>query len=496
MGSRITGLVLGGLLLAGCTVSPDVLTVEEVNNFTANNVDNVVANQEPVRGSVGLYEAMARALKYNLDFKVEMMNEALAARKFDLKKYDMLPSLVANSGYAGRDTYSGGRSRLINPPKTTSLAPSTSSEKNVVSADLTFSWHILDFGLSYVRAKQSANEVLIAQERRRKVVNRIIEDVRTAYWRAVSAQRLIGSLSKLRRRVERALRNARYLASSGQAAPLTAMTYERELIDIKRQIHELHRDLRTAKMQLAALMNVSPGTKFRLRDSRRRGARLALRMKPSDMIASALRNRPELREAMLNARITKQDADAAVLELLPGANIYAAANIDTNDFLFHNNWLSWGAKASWNVMRLFAYPTKKASIEAKQALNKQRALALTMAVMTQVHVARAKFAHARLALAASRDYYRVQRRILNKVRAKTRNEASSEQTLIREEMNALVARAKYDIAYADLQNAYANIYASMGVDPYPGDIVRDQSVKSLASALRRTWVERGARSGA
>ena len=42
----------------------------------------------------------------------------------------------------------------------------------------------------------------------------------------------------------------------------------------------------------------------------------------------------------------------------------------------------------------------------------------------------------------------------------------SEQTLIREEMNTLVAEVKYDIAYAGLQNAFGNVYASMGLDPF------------------------------
>ncbi len=493
---RATGILVGGLMLGGCVVTPNQLTLEEITAFTEKNATQVVADQEPINGAIGLYQAMARALKYNLDFKVEMMNEALAARKFDLKKYDMLPSLVANSGYAGRNKHSGGSSRLLIPPYTTSLAPSTSSEKHVVSADLTFSWHILDFGLSYVRAKQAANEVLIATERRRKVVNRIIEDVRVAYWRALSSQRLVGSLSRLQRRVERALKNARYLASSGQAEPLTAMTYERELLAIKKQIHELQRDLKTAKMQLAALMNVLPGTKFSLKGAGNRGMRLRIRMKPLEMIETALMNRPELHESALNARINRQDADAALLELLPGANIYAAASIDTNDFLFHNNWLSWGAKASWNVMRLFAYPTKKASIEAKKELLRQRSLALTMAVMTQVYVARAKFSNARYVLSDAYQYYRVQKRILSKVRARAANDASSEQTLIREEMNALVARARYDIAYADLQNAYASVYASMGLDPYSSDISRQLGVDALAKSLRKTWVERGAGAGA
>ena len=490
------GVIAGAVLLAGCAVSPDSLTIDEINEFTRANLQQVVADQEPLHGSVDLYEAMSRALKYNLDFRVAMMNEALSARKFDLKKYDMLPSLVANSGYAGRSNHSGGSSRLLLPPFTQSLAPSTSSQKNVVTADLTFSWNILDFGLSYVRAKQAANEVLIAEERRRKVVNRIIEDVRTAYWRALSAQRLVGALSRLRHRVERALRNSRHLAASGQAEPLTAMTYERELVGIKKQIRELQRDLKTARMQLAALMNVPPGTRFRLRDTRRSRASLRIRTSTKQMIASALRNRPELREAAIRKRIDLQEADAALLELLPGANIYATANLDTNDFLFHNNWLSWGAKASWNVMRLFAYPTKKASIEARSELSHQRALALTMAVMTQVYVARAKYANARYVLNAAREYYNVQRRILRQVKARAANDAAGEQTVIREEMNTLVAAARYDIAYADLQNAYANIYASMGLDPYAKGISTKESVGALARSLRRLWVERGARSGA
>ncbi|MEA1834550.1 hypothetical protein U8607_20865 [Methylobacterium durans] len=43
----------------------------------------------------------------------------------------------------------------------------------------------------------------------------------------------------------------------------------------------------------------------------------------------------------------------------------------------------------------------------------------------------------------------------------------SEQTLIREEMNTLVAEVKYDLAHAAVQNARANVYASLGLDTFP-----------------------------
>ena len=487
------GAVVALTLLSGCAISPEALTPGDIDKFTRANLERITQDQEAIHGRIGLYQAMARALKYNLDFKVEMMNEALKARQFDLKKYDMLPQLVANTGYAGRNNFSGGRSRSL-ITGITSLEPSTSTEKNVVTADLSLSWHVLDFGLSYVRARQAADEVLIAEERRRKVVNRIVGDVRTAYWRAVSADRLIGGLTRLRGRVYRALRNSRNISSSGQASPLTAMTYERELIDIKRQIHTLHRELRTAKMQLAALMNVPPGVKFRLAYPRRTSRSLRIKMSPAQMIAAALRNRPELHEAAYKARINVKDGEAALLELLPGATLYAAANVDSNDFLFHNSWLSYGAKASWNLMRLFQYPARKSSIKAKEALLQQQALALTMAVMTQVYVARARYSHLRLSVRAASEYANVQYRILRQVRSAAATDAASEQSLIREEMNYLVARVRYDIAYADLQNAYAGIYTSIGVDPYGANITGQESIRELAKKLRRVWSRRSDRS--
>ena len=128
--------------------------------------------------------------------------------------------------------------------------------------DLAFSWHVLDFGLSYVRAHQSADKVLIANEQKRKVINRIVEDVRTAYWKAVTATRLLSRLRRLEGRVRTAMKDTRALANKLDASPLTALTYERELVEIQREIRRLHGDLATAKVQLASLINADPAADF------------------------------------------------------------------------------------------------------------------------------------------------------------------------------------------------------------------------------------------
>ena len=58
-------------------------------------------------------------------------------------------------------------------------------------------------------------------------------------------------------------------------------------------------------------------------------------------------------------------------------------------------------------------------------------------------------------------------------------------------MNALVAEAKRDIAYADLQNAYANVYASIGIDPFPDSFDDSEDLKTIEDKLRALWLERG-----
>ncbi len=494
MKTNIVGAVVLAGLLAGCSVKPDRISEDELATFVGLNAETLIANQEAIQGPVSLYEAMARALKYNLDYRVEMMNEALAARSVDVKSAAMLPQVVAQSGYNGRDPNGGSYSQSLTTDKRSKDA-STSAEAETFNADITASWNILDFGLSYVRAKQAGDEALIATERRRKIVNRMVEDVRASYWRAASAERLLSGLQVLEGRVSVALANSRSLAHEGALAPLTALTYQRELVDIRKQIHQLELELKTAKIQLAALMNVPPGSSFKLVVPHRSDVQLKLKPSASELVEMAMSSRPELRESLLKERISAKEADAQLLQLLPGIQVFGGVNWDSNDFLVHGDWLSWGAKASWNLLRVFNLPQIRKENEARQAVTREQSLALTMAVFTQVHAARARFAQNAEILRDSADYYAVQSKILKQVKASAQSDASSEQALIREEMNTLVASVKYDIAHADLQNAFANVYASVGVDPYANGVTGTESVKALAQSLRSTWIERGDRSG-
>lgn len=465
------------LLAAGCTVRTEPLTPEANAVFGHEKLVRATANQEPITGSIDLYDAMARALKYNLDTKVEIMQAALKTREADLVSYSALPKVVAGAGYAGRDQ----------------ADPSTPSTRDdsIRTADLTFSWNILDFGLSYVRAKQAADQALIQEEMKRRIVNKVIEDVRTAYWRAVSYQRLVGRMRALEGRVARALRDTRGLSSSGESSPLVALTYERELIEVKREVEMLEGELKVAKSQLAALMNVTPGTEFTLTVPKRASTRLTVPDNMPEMFRIAVENRPEMREVAYRTRINEKEVNAALLEILPGFNVYAGANYDSNEFIATNDWLSWGAKVSFNAMKLASMPAVNKKIEAEKEVLDARALSVAMAIMTQVHISRTRYAHFNKSYGTAAALSNVSHRILKQVRDETNAQKTSEQILIREEMNALLADAKLDMAYADLQNAYANIYASLGVDPFPAGLSTSSSIDQMALQLRTMWTDTG-----
>lgn len=479
-------LSIFGMLSSGCAIQPEALTPEDLALFAADKRQRVTADQEPLSGPLTLQEAMARAIKYNLDKEVEVMQAMVAEQTLRVAHFSLLPAAVSDSGYADRNNYSGGSSvQIIGPTQLgpESLTSSTSSERNVRSADIKFSWHILDFGLSYIRARQAADEVLIAEETQRRVITRMLENVRTAYWRAVSATRLSDRLRSMEARVKRALEDSRSLEESGSASPLSALNYERELVEIQRELRKLAGDLSSAKAQLAALTNLDPGKPYEIVIPHNYVAPKDVGMTAEGMISAALENRSELREVAYRKRINAHDADAAILKMLPGISFEASPAWNSNSFLYNSNWVAWGAQASWNLINVFSYPARRAEVESKDALLDTRALAVTMAVMTQVHVSRARLYHARRDFETAQRFYDVQQKILKHIRNSLDGGKISEQTAIREEMNTLVAMVKRDMAFAEVQSAAAGLLASMGF--VPGDHLQSSkmSISEIKSAI-------------
>lgn len=466
----------------GCSIDPKPLTEAENQNRAAADFMAMQKDQEPVAAAISVHEAIARALKYNLDYRVEMMQKNLAQKDLDLAHFDMLPKLTANLGADARNNWSGASSRSLLTGRQ-SLEPSTSTDRDIFTAKLGLTWNVLDFGVSYFRAHQAADKVMAREEEKRKVVNRIVQDVTTAYWRAVSNERLKTDMEALASKLDSALEQSRQTMNHKLSNPAAALTYQRELLSIQRELQQLQRNLALAKSQLAALMNLKPGEGFKLVIPERAEWTKVVKVDHDKVEQIALENRPELRSLVYEKRAVVNDAKAALVAMLPGIEFGGSYNTSNNSYLFEKDWWNVGSQVAWNLMSLVRFPAKMEEIDAQKSLMDSERLAMSMAVLTQLHVSLAQYSHAQREFVTASNYQSTQSELAKQVRIGVKTGSVSEQGLIREEMNSLVAEARRDVTYADLENAYAAILASVGLDPLPPTAKLEKPVGELTQEI-------------
>ena len=449
-------------LAAGCAVTPQPLTPEEIDRRATADRAALYANQDPISGPLSFPDVVARVMKYNLDFRLRMMEATLAQRRLDVSNWDMFPRLIANAGYVTRNNESGGRSVGIESGLET-LTASSSVERNRSLASLTFSWSVLDFGVSYYRARGLADQALIAEERKRKVLQNLMQDTRTAYWRALGAQRLTQRMNDLMRRGNDALARARQIEEQGLLPQAQALAYQRALLDSTTLLQIRRQDLEVARAELAALMNLAPGTEFTLQDI----AEPELPPMPPDigkLEDVALRQRPELREEDYRKRITAYDTRRALLSVMPNLSFDAGWQYDSNRYLYNNSWFEAGLRVSADLIRLASIGDVRAAGDAALAVDDTRRLAQSMAVLTQVRVGALRYALARDELASTAESARVDRRLAEFARASASSRVDSELEQIRTEARAMLSDYQRQIAYANAQSAWGRLYNTLGLD--------------------------------
>jgi outer membrane protein TolC len=468
-------------LVSGCAINPKPVTQEERVARAAADLEALFAGQEAVTGGITLAEAMARAIKYNLDHRVKLMEEAVTQAEAKVARMDMLPDLAVAAGYTTRSNVAASSSQSV-ITGLESLEPSTSQERTRQLADATMVWNILDFGVSYVTAKQRADRTLIASEKRRKAIQNIIQDVRVAYWQALSAARLATETDELLMLTRSALDRSRQLQEQGLQPPMAAMQYQEGLLSTLRSLLHLRQQLSTSRTELASLMNIRPGDKFQLTPSDAEVEAPEVNTELAELEDFGLLHRPELIEEDLRVRVASADVKKAMLRMLPGLEIDLGAHYDSNKFLVNNDWSVAGVRISWNLFNLISGPAQQRRAEAQLEVDKTRRLATSMAVLTQVHVGYQRYLLAQKDFELANVLQQVKEDIAQEERTRRQVAVSDEFTEIRARLDALVAKLQRDQALAELQNSVGRIHNSIGLDPLPPE-VSGYDIVTLAAAI-------------
>ena len=486
----LTGLT-ALLALNACTVSPKPATQGEVMSRVKDDTASMYLRQAPITGPVTIEEAVARALKYNLDYRLKRMESVLALGLSEYSSYDMLPKLLINAGYRTRNNDSGGSSIGI-VDRLETLRPSTSEERNHRLASAEFSWNLLDFGVSYYRAKQQADQYLIYEERRRKVAQNLLQDVRASHWRALGAQRLEAQVKVVLERANTALERSREAENQKIVPPAVALNYQRALLDATSMLNQRRQDLAFAKSELAALMNVPPGVDFTLADATE-ATFPAAPTDPRNLEELALLQRPELREEDYKKRMTADETRKQVASLLPGISLNAGVNYDSNRFAYNSSWQQSGVNIFWNLMRLVALPSLNKTQEAQVSTDRARRQALSMAIITQLRVAVDRYKLALEDFKLADRAAQVDDRLAKNMRASVTARLDSELEAIRTEARAALGAYQRANAYANAQIAFGRLYNTLGFDPIADDFEAEE-LPRLAERVRRHFndTEQGA----
>jgi outer membrane protein TolC len=474
------------VFLSGCaSIKPEPLTGGELGPVNQADQSAMRKDVEPIKGALTLEHALARALKYNLDRRAKMMEEALALNQLDVNKFDMLPSLVAKAGYASRnnDHINISRDAITGVPSSSRFI---SQDRTHHTAELGLTWNILDFGLGYYGARQQSNRVLIASEKRRKAMHLLIQDVRTAFWRAASAQKLRGDVKATIDTAQAALEDSEKSAQERIRSPLDALRYQRQLLENLRLLEAINQELSSAQVELASLINAPLGSNIEIAEANLESADDGILNFPVQQLEeAALMQNADLREQHYNARIARLETRKTLVRLFPNLSLSYAVKYDSDNYLLNQNWNEAGLQLSFNLFNLLTAPTQIKLADAGVALADQRRMATQMSVLTQVHLARLQLLNARSQFARADTIYKVDQKIAELARNREAAQAQSKLERVSNDTAGILSLLRRYQALAQVQKIEGQLLAQLGLEPEIGS-TSELTLEQLAGQVKRS----------
>jgi outer membrane protein TolC len=476
--------------LGGCaTISPETLQPDEVINTTQADSTAMIKDVEPLPAALSMDEAIARALKYNLDRRTRMMEESLAMGQLDVTKFDMLPKLLAQAGYMWRDTdrlsYSADS---VTQTRSTS-APFISQDRIHSLKELNLNWSLLDYGMGYYSSRQQANRFLIAGEKRRKAMHLLVQDVKTAYWRAASAQLLREDVVKVIQTADEALADARKTEDERVRNPIEPLRYQRQLLENVRLLEAIQQELSTAMVDLASLINAPIGATIKIAQTDLKNiSAQALEISVPKLEEIALQQNADLREQHYNARIARDETRRTLVRLFPNLNFNYGAKFDTDNYLVNQGWREASAQVSFNLLNLYTGPIQIKLAEAGVALADQKRMATQLGVITQVHLARLQLINARAQFDRAEAIYDTDNKIASLMRSRQQAQAQSKLDLVSNETAAILSLLRRYQALAQVQTAENRLIATLGLEPNIGS-TNELSLSELTAQVAQSGIK-------
>ncbi len=496
---KVFVVFIATIFIWGCSKTPMPIVKEEVQLSSQKDLEYLKQTSEGAPLEIDLYQAIAIAIKNNRDLRLNLMDSALSQGQIDVVKFDMLPKLSVNAGYKVLEKHPASTSVNVGFEKDSDGNDITGTENEAAEAigdsptytlsqqtpsnsyDIGFTWNALDFGLSYVRAGQQANKYLISKELERKAIHNLTKEVIYAYWKTLSADELLSQINPLMERVNAALDDYEYIEELLISSPMDALLYQKELLDVLQILNTQRRALMDSRAQLSKLMGLLPDQEYLLIKTEQPLTELNMSLEEQE--EAALFSRPELLEVRYQEKVTAQEAKESMLSLFPSLQFNATWTYDSNKYLLNKDNIEYGAVFGANLLNIFQASNINDINQINEKLIEEQRLAVSMAVLSQVHIANINYAQSLREYSNAKHYLSVAQRINDLISNAQKISRFGELEMIREEASLLVSQLRNDIAYAELQYSLGTLYSSVGMNFTPENLSQI-SDNELALALK------------
>ena len=471
---RVTLVALTLLAVAGCT-APDPLTDSELREAALAEDEKWQARLAQLGEPVDLAWALTWALEHNLDFRLRAYDAALATGNRRLASMAMLPSLTAKAGYRDRSNLQASVSRSVSTGNV-SLEPSTSSDRQSETAELEMSWNLLDFSLAFLRAREHGEQALIASEEQRRAVTLLVREVVHAWDKAAAHEALRPLLDDARELALQALSQSDRIVAMRLRDPLEVMEYRKALLLSLRRINDLAAEMDRSRDELARLLALPAGVKLNLAvgeqdfsayflsDEVFRQASLA------DWQYLALLSRPEMHQALYQARSARRSATRRMLEQMPSLMLRYGSNYDSNSYLVNSSWNEGAANLSFNLVSLANIPNQRrmGKLERQQAAARQEIQAAAITAQVSIVSKMVRNSHDNFCLSkALSDLEAGRMRLLD---ARAQSAALDQLSLVRNRLEQLLLQIEHINMHAELRQSLLMFAGTLGVPVLPADL--------------------------
>lgn len=427
------------LLITSCSHEYKEVSVPVSSNYVdwdrAIRIDTdmqtmYAATPTKINRPIDMYMAFALALKYNYTRRLTSYKQSMIEMGINPK--DRLPEVFSSAGYVNTEN------------------------RTAMDSELKLAWNILDVSAVYYQSTDKTYQANIAYEQSRKVIHNLLQETRTLYWKALSAQRALPLINDMIEYmsldVDEINSRAAELAKEGKSLRVEDLSKKRRFMSAIKELYALKSDLETSNVRLASLMGFHPSTDFKLAGKEYGNYELPeIKSSLKEMEWIALNNRPELRS---RDYVTSIDEIVSSFRVLtnPGNEKYL------NDSNYYNR--LWSKKAQEIGLDVFEN-VKNPQYNEAESLRRQR---MTNLILTQVYVAWARYMSAMEDYQIAFDLSRASEDIAEDAVMSSGARSLDAQL---ESIQAIEDETKAMLAYVDLQDALGNLYSTLGMDAIP-----------------------------